>query len=104
VFSCYSLVVYAGRFVLPARLLYIYPFPMTPGGEMPLHYFIYPVIVIAAMAAKNGSRQEKMDACRGYVLAAVSVRLCAYSYTCLEGQRYGEKRALGTDSWRFAGG
>ncbi|MDR1153410.1 MAG: hypothetical protein LBL04_01765, partial [Bacteroidales bacterium] len=49
VFSCYSLVVYAGRFVLPARLLYIYPFPMTPGGEMPLHYLIYPVIVVAAI-------------------------------------------------------
>lgn len=49
VFSCYSLVVYAGRFVLPARLLYIYPFPMSPGGELPLHYFLYPAVVAAAV-------------------------------------------------------
>lgn len=49
VFSCYSLVVYAGRFVLPTRLLYLYPFPMAPGGELPVYYLIYPVIVAAAI-------------------------------------------------------
>ena len=49
VFSCYSLVVYAGRFVLPVNLLYIYPFPMTPGGDMPVQYFIYPVVVMAGV-------------------------------------------------------
>ena len=49
VFCCYSLVVYAGRLVLPVNLLYIYPFPMTPGGEMPAQYFIYPAVVVAGV-------------------------------------------------------
>ncbi|MDR2040317.1 MAG: hypothetical protein LBQ60_20565 [Bacteroidales bacterium] len=49
VFACYSLVVYAGRLVLPTRLLYIYPFPMAPGSELPLLYLIYPVVVAAAI-------------------------------------------------------
>jgi hypothetical protein len=49
VFACYSLAAYAGRFVLPVNLLYIYPFPMAPGGEMPLHYLAYPVVVATAI-------------------------------------------------------
>jgi len=50
VFACYSLVVYAGRFIFPAGLLYLYPFPMTPGDAMPLRFFMYPAIIITLIA------------------------------------------------------
>ena len=49
VFACYSLVVYAGRFALPANLLYVYPFPMPPGDALPAQYFVYPVVVAAGV-------------------------------------------------------
>ncbi len=49
VFACYSLVVYAGRLVAPAHLLYLYPFPISPGDVLPARYFIYPVIVATAV-------------------------------------------------------
>jgi hypothetical protein len=48
VFSCYSLVEYLGKLIIPVNLLYLYPFPMAPGKEMPAGLFVYPVIVIAA--------------------------------------------------------
>lgn len=48
VFAGYSLVEYLGHLVFPIKLLYLYPFPMAPGKEMPAGLFIYPVITVAA--------------------------------------------------------
>jgi hypothetical protein len=48
VFACYSLVEYSGKMVFPVNLLYLYPFPMAPGKALPVHFFIYPVIIAAA--------------------------------------------------------
>ena len=50
VFACYSIVEYLGKIVFPVNLLYLYPFPMAPGKELPAVLFAYPVVVIAATA------------------------------------------------------
>ena len=49
IFACYSLVEYLGKLVLPVNLLHLYPFPMAPGYTLPVHFFIYPVVIIAAL-------------------------------------------------------
>ena len=46
VMACYALVEYVVKLVLPVKLLYLYPFPMPPGGELPLRMLIYPVIIL----------------------------------------------------------
>jgi len=48
VFCCYSLAGYFGKLVFPVNLLYLYPFPMAPGKELPAGFFVYPVITIVA--------------------------------------------------------
>ena len=48
VFGAYSLVEYIGTLVAPVNLLYFYPFPMAPGYPFPLHFLIYPIVVIVA--------------------------------------------------------
>ena len=48
VFICYSLVVYAGRFVFPFNLMHLYLFPITPGNTMPAAYLVYPAIIAVA--------------------------------------------------------
>jgi hypothetical protein len=50
VFACYSLVEYLGKMVLPVNLLYLYPFPIAPGKALPVHFFIYPAVIAAAIA------------------------------------------------------
>ncbi|GHS93830.1 hypothetical protein FACS1894207_0930 [Bacteroidia bacterium] len=47
VFACYSLVEYLGKLAFPVNLLYLYPFPMAPGKELPVHFFVYPVVFAA---------------------------------------------------------
>jgi hypothetical protein len=47
VFACYSLVEYFGKLAFPVNLLYLYPFPMAPGKALPVHFFIYPVVIAA---------------------------------------------------------
>ena len=49
VFSCYSIVEYVGKLILPVNLLHLYPFPMAPGKDLPLHFFIYPAAVLTAL-------------------------------------------------------
>ena len=49
VFAAYSLVEYIGKLIAPVNLLYFYPFPMAPGKAFPLHFLIYPLVVIAAV-------------------------------------------------------
>jgi len=50
VFACYSLADYFGKTVFPVNLLYLYPFPMKPGQELPVHFLIYPVLVLGLLA------------------------------------------------------
>jgi hypothetical protein len=50
IFTCYSLVEYIGKLILPVNLLYLYPFPVAPGIDLPVHLFIYPVIIIITIA------------------------------------------------------
>lgn len=44
VLACYSIIEYVIKLIIPANLLYIYPFPMQPGEELPLKFYMYPVL------------------------------------------------------------
>ncbi|MDR2562793.1 MAG: hypothetical protein LBC98_02490, partial [Prevotellaceae bacterium] len=37
-----------GKLVFPIKLLYLYPFPIAPGKALPVHFFVYPVVIISA--------------------------------------------------------
>ena len=45
VFGCYSLTEYFSKFFIPYKLLYIYPFPMPAGEQMPEWLLIYPPLL-----------------------------------------------------------
>lgn len=45
VFCCYSLVEYLTKWILPFNLLYIYPFPISPGEALPIWLLAYPLIL-----------------------------------------------------------
>ena len=49
VFTCYSLVIYAKRFLLPANLMYLYPFPISSGDDLPALYLIYPIVIATTL-------------------------------------------------------
>lgn len=47
-FSGYTLYEYMVKTLLPLNLMYLYPFPTTPDGEMPWALYLYPLLVLAA--------------------------------------------------------
>jgi len=46
IFASYAIVEYIVKLIIPANLLYLYPFPMPPGEALPLRMFIYPFIIL----------------------------------------------------------
>ncbi len=48
VLASYSLYEYIVKTILPCKLTYVYPFPYQPGENIPLHLWIYPVLVVIA--------------------------------------------------------
>jgi len=54
VFACYSFVEYVTKFVFPYKLLYVYPFPMAAGEQLPAWFLLYPpLIIIIFVTLKN---------------------------------------------------
>lgn len=51
VFCCYSLVEYLTKWFVPCHLLYLYPFPMSPGEALPGWLLAYPLILVVALCA-----------------------------------------------------
>ena len=48
-FCCYSIYEYLVKTILPINLIYLYPFPITPGGKMLPTMYVYPLLVLAAV-------------------------------------------------------
>ncbi|MDR2036801.1 MAG: hypothetical protein LBQ60_02640 [Bacteroidales bacterium] len=46
IFASYAIVEYLTKLVVPVKLMYLYPFPVAPGGDIPIRFFIYPVIIL----------------------------------------------------------
>ena len=48
-FACFALVEYITKSLLPVNLNFFYPFPIVLGEEPPLHYYLYPVVLLFLM-------------------------------------------------------
>lgn len=59
-FCGYTLYEYMVKTVLPLNLLYLYPFPTSPEGKMPLVMYVYPVLTIAAAYLVYVMRRERI--------------------------------------------
>jgi len=46
VFACYAVCEYLIKLIFPTRLLYLYPFPMQPGEELPFSFWVYPISML----------------------------------------------------------
>ena len=93
VFTCYSLADYFGKLIIPAKLLYMYPFPMAPGRELPVHFHIYPVIIcsLPAFIIKTVKRSHRpvIFGLLFYLINMILVlHLVAMSRPCIVADRY----------------
>lgn len=59
-FASYSITEYLIKLAVPVKLLYLYPFPMVPGDDLPLNFYIYPFIVAAMVGAAIYYRKHKL--------------------------------------------
>lgn len=59
-FCFYTLFEYLVKTLLPLNLLYLYPFPTSPDGEMPPMMYVYPLMVAAAAYLVYMFRGERM--------------------------------------------
>lgn len=59
-FCGYTLYEYMVKTVLPMNLMYLYPFPIAPDGEMPLMMYVYPLMILAAAYLVYLFRKERM--------------------------------------------
>lgn len=59
-FCGYTLYEYMVKTILPMNLMYLYPFPTTPDGDMPLMMYLYPLMILAAAYLIYLFRKERM--------------------------------------------
>ena len=59
-FCGYTLYEYLVKTVLPLNLMYLYPFPITPDGKMPIMMYVYPLMILAAAYLIYFMRKERI--------------------------------------------
>ena len=59
-FCGYTLYEYMVKTLLPMNLMYLYPFPTTPDGMMPLTMYVYPLLIVAAVYLVFMMRKERI--------------------------------------------
>ena len=59
-FCGYTLYEYMVKTILPLNLMYLYAFPTTPAGEMPIAFYFYPLMIIAAAYLIYVWRKERI--------------------------------------------
>lgn len=59
-FCGYTLYEYMVKTVLPMNLMYLYPFPTTPEGDMPFMMYVYPLMIAAAAYLVYVFRKERI--------------------------------------------
>jgi len=47
VFTCYGIILYIAKLIVPFNLCAYYPYPISPGESLPVIYYIFPVLFIA---------------------------------------------------------
>lgn len=46
IFGCFAIIEYITKGLIPIKLNYLYPFPIVIGEELPLRFYIYPILII----------------------------------------------------------
>ena len=59
-FCGYTLYEYMVKTLLPMNLMYLYPFPTTPEGDMPFMMYVYPLMIAAAAYLVYVFRKERI--------------------------------------------
>ena len=59
-FCGYTLYEYMVNTILPLNLMYLYPFPTTPDGDMPPMMYVYPLMILAATYIIYVMRKERI--------------------------------------------
>lgn len=59
-FCGYTLYEYMVKTILPLNLMYLYPFPTTPDGDMPTMMYVYPLMILAAAYIIYVMRKERI--------------------------------------------
>ena len=50
IFASYAFITYLVKIIVPIQLSTYYPYPVKPGEALPMLYYVYPVVVLAALA------------------------------------------------------
>jgi hypothetical protein len=59
-FAGYALFEYISKSVLPVKLNFLYPFPMLPNEDLPLHFLLYPVLALLVGIWVYFNRNKKL--------------------------------------------
>ena len=90
-FCGYTLYEYFVKTILPMNLMYLYPFPTTPDGDMPLTMYVYPLLIIAAAYLIYVRRKERVlvfGALFFVVHLLVAIHLVSISRYAIVADRY----------------
>ncbi len=90
-FCGYTLYEYLVKTVMPLNLMYLYPFPTTPDGIMPLVMYVYPLLIVAAAYLVFVMRKERIlvfGALFFVVHLLVAVHLISISRHAIVADRY----------------
>lgn len=50
IFACYAIIEYITKSLIPLKLNYLYPFPFLSDEDIPLKYYLYPIIVCCLLS------------------------------------------------------
>ena len=90
-FCGYTLYEYLVKTILPLNLMYLYPFPITPEGRMPLTMYVYPLMIVAAAYLVYVFRKERVlvfGALFFVVHLLVAIHLISISRYAIVADRY----------------
>ena len=97
-FCGYSLYEYMVKTILPLNLMYLYPFPTTPDGDMPLMMYVYPLLILAAAYLISVMRKERIlvfGALFFVVHLLVALHLISISRFAIVADRYNYMAMIG---------
>jgi protein O-mannosyl-transferase len=72
-FGCYAFVSYLVKFIVPAGLSALYPFPAAPGKPLPFGVWVSPVIIAVLLALLVIFRQRSRGYITGFLFFTVTI-------------------------------
>ena len=97
-FCGYTLYEYMVKTILPLNLMYLYPFPTTPDGDMPPMMYVYPLLIMAAAYLIYVMRKERIlvfGALFFVIHLLVAIHLISISRFAIVADRYNYMAMVG---------